>query len=78
MWAIVIMIVALGLAAANVLPIAEATMAGASGILSVSCLTMDEAYQSIEWRAYAKMDTPMTALLFVVVLVCLPIFWPLK
>ena len=50
-WAIVIMIVALGLAAANLLPIAEATMAGALGMVLAGCLTMDEAYQSIEWRA---------------------------
>jgi di/tricarboxylate transporter len=45
------MLVALGLAAANVLPIAEATMAGALAMVLTGCLTMDEAYQSIEWRA---------------------------
>jgi di/tricarboxylate transporter len=50
-WAVAIMIVALGLAAANILPIAEATMAGALGMVLAGCLTMDEAYQSIEWRA---------------------------
>jgi di/tricarboxylate transporter len=27
---------------------------------------------------YAKVGAPMMALLFVVVLVCLPIFWPLR
>jgi di/tricarboxylate transporter len=50
-WAVVIMVVALGLAAANVLPIAEATMLGALAMVLTGCLTMDEAYQSIEWRA---------------------------
>jgi di/tricarboxylate transporter len=50
-WAVAIMLVALGLAAANILPIAEATMAGALAMVLTGCLTMDEAYQSIEWRA---------------------------
>ena len=50
-WAVVIMVIALGLAAANVLPIAEATMVGALAMVLTGCLTMDEAYQSIEWRA---------------------------
>ena len=59
-WAVAIMLVALGLAAANVLPIAEATMAGALAMVLTGCLTtpalragasVDEAYQSIEWRA---------------------------
>jgi di/tricarboxylate transporter len=50
-WAVAIMLVALGLAAANVLPIAAATMAGALAMVLTGCLTMDEAYQSIEWRA---------------------------
>jgi len=50
-WALGIMLVALGLAAANVLPIAEAAMAGALTMVLTGCLTMDEAYQAIEWRA---------------------------
>lgn len=50
-WAVAIMVIALGLAAANVLPIAEATMAGALAMVLAGCLTMDEAYQAIEWRA---------------------------
>jgi di/tricarboxylate transporter len=47
----VIMVVALVLTGANILPIAEATMAGALAMVLAGCLTMDEAYQSIEWRA---------------------------
>jgi di/tricarboxylate transporter len=50
-WAVGIMLVALILAAANVLPIAEAVMVGAVAMVLTGCLTMDEAYQSIEWRA---------------------------
>ncbi len=50
-WAVAIMVMALGLAAANVLPIAEATMMGALAMVLAGCLTMDEAYQAIEWRA---------------------------
>jgi di/tricarboxylate transporter len=50
-WAVGIMAIALGLAAANILPIAEATMAGALAMVLTGCVTMDEAYQSIEWRA---------------------------
>jgi di/tricarboxylate transporter len=50
-WAVVIMALGLALAAANILPIASATMAGALAMVLAGCLTMDEAYQSIEWRA---------------------------
>jgi di/tricarboxylate transporter len=50
LWAVGIMVVALGLAAANVLPIAEATMGGALAMVLTGCLTMDEAYQAVEWR----------------------------
>jgi len=46
-----IMAIALALAATNSLPIAEAMMAGALAMVLTGCLTMDEAYQSIEWRA---------------------------
>jgi di/tricarboxylate transporter len=46
-----IMAIALTLAATNSLPIAEAMMAGALAMVLTGCLTMDEAYQSIEWRA---------------------------
>jgi di/tricarboxylate transporter len=46
-------IVALALLAAalNLLPIAEATMLGALGMVITGCLTMDEAYRAVEWRA---------------------------
>lgn len=50
-WAVGIMVVALILAAANIMPIAEAMIAGALGMILTGCLTMDEAYTSIEWRA---------------------------
>jgi di/tricarboxylate transporter len=50
-WAVAITAIALGLAAANILPIAEAIMTGALAMVLAGCLTMDEAYQSIEWRA---------------------------
>jgi di/tricarboxylate transporter len=46
-----IMIVSLILAATNVLPISIATLAGAAAMLVVGCLTMDEAYRSVEWKA---------------------------
>lgn len=47
----VIMGLALALAALNVLPLAEATLAGAVLMVLTGCLTMDEVYQSIEWSA---------------------------
>src|SRR5581483_10207808 len=37
--------------AVGLLPIAEAMFAGALGVVLVGALTMDEAYQAIEWRA---------------------------
>jgi di/tricarboxylate transporter len=46
-----IMVLALALAAFNVLPVAEATLAGAALMVLTGCLTMDEAYQSVEWSA---------------------------
>lgn len=48
---VVIMGLALALAALNVLPLAEATLAGAALMVLSGCLTMDEVYQSIEWSA---------------------------
>lgn len=49
--AMAIMGAALALAALNVLPVAEATLAGAVLMVLSGCLTMDEVYQSIEWSA---------------------------
>jgi di/tricarboxylate transporter len=49
--AVFIMAAALALAALNVLPVAEATLAGAIMMVLTGCLTMDEAYQSVEWSA---------------------------
>jgi di/tricarboxylate transporter len=42
--------VAVALAAANVLPIAEATFAAAVLLLLTGCLDMNEAYRAIEWK----------------------------
>jgi len=49
--AALIMALALAPAAFNLLPVAEATLAGAVLMVLAGCLTMDEAYQSIEWPA---------------------------
>jgi len=49
--AVGIMALTLLVAAFNLMPIAEATMLGALGMVLVGCLTMDEAYRSIEWRS---------------------------
>lgn len=49
--AVGIMALTLLVAAFNLLPIAEATMLGALGMVLVGCLTMDEAYRAIEWRS---------------------------
>ena len=46
-----IMAAALVAAALNWLPIAEAALLGALGMVITGCLTMDEAYRAIEWRA---------------------------
>jgi di/tricarboxylate transporter len=46
-----IMAVTLLAAALNLLPIAEAMMLGALTMVLTGCLTMDEAYQAVEWRA---------------------------
>lgn len=49
--AIVIMAVAIALAGSGVLATAEAMLAGALAMVLVGALTMDEAYQAIEWRS---------------------------
>ena len=46
-----IMALTLLVAALNLLPIAEATMLGALGMVIAGCLTMDEAYRAVEWKA---------------------------
>jgi di/tricarboxylate transporter len=48
--AVVLTTAAVVLAAANVLPIAEATFAAAVLMLLFGCLDMNEAYRSIEWK----------------------------
>ncbi len=49
--ALAIMAAALVAAALSWLPIAEATLLGALGMVVTGCLTMDEAYRAVEWRA---------------------------
>jgi len=49
--AIAITLIALGLAAAEVLPMAVAAMLGAVALLLTNCLGMEDAYRSIEWKA---------------------------
>jgi di/tricarboxylate transporter len=49
--AALIMLAVLVVAAFGWLPIGEATFAGAMLMVLTGCLSMDEAYQSIEWRA---------------------------
>ncbi|NIS82238.1 MAG: SLC13 family permease [Anaerolineales bacterium] len=46
-----IMIFSLGLAATQVLPIAVATLLGAALMVLTRCLSMDQAYRAVEWRA---------------------------
>jgi di/tricarboxylate transporter len=46
-----ILIGSLGLTAIQVLPIAIATLLGAALMVLTRCLTMDQAYRSVEWRA---------------------------
>jgi di/tricarboxylate transporter len=50
-FAVVIMLGALALSAFGILQIAEAMLAGALAMVLVGALTMDEAYQAIEWKA---------------------------
>jgi len=47
----IIMALTLGIAALNLLPIPEAMMLGALSMIVTGCLTMDEAYKGVEWRA---------------------------
>lgn len=49
-WAVLITILALTLSAANILPTAEAMLAGATALVLTGCLSMEAAYQAIEWR----------------------------
>lgn len=49
--AITITLAALGLAAANMLPMAVAAMAGAVALLLTNCLSMEDAYRAVEWKA---------------------------
>ena len=46
-----ILIISLTLAATNVLPVATATLAGAVTMILTRCITMDEAYRAVEWKA---------------------------
>jgi len=46
-----ILIVSLAAAALGVLPIPLATLTGATLMVVTGCLTMDEAYRAVEWRA---------------------------
>jgi len=48
--AAVIVVVALALATLEIVPIAEAFFTAALALVLTGCLTMDEAYKSIEWR----------------------------
>ncbi|MGB8647698.1 MAG: SLC13 family permease [Anaerolineae bacterium] len=50
LWVVAIMAAAMVLSALGVLQIAEAMLAGALGMVLVGALTMDEAYQAIEWK----------------------------
>jgi di/tricarboxylate transporter len=49
--AIGIMALSVLLAATHILPLAIATLAGAAAMLIIRCITMDEAYHAVEWKA---------------------------
>lgn len=49
--AALIAVVAAALVTAEIVPIAEAAFAAALAMVLVGCLTMDEAYKSVEWRS---------------------------
>jgi di/tricarboxylate transporter len=49
--AVLIMVLTLGAAATGLLPIAVAVMLGALVMIITGCLTADEAYRGVEWRA---------------------------
>ncbi|NNE91422.1 MAG: SLC13 family permease, partial [Verrucomicrobiales bacterium] len=46
-----IMLTVVGLVIVKILPIAVAAIAGATAMIVVRCLTIDEAYRSIEWKS---------------------------
>ena len=50
-WAALVTVAALALAAGGWVPTSEAMLAGAAGLILTGCLSMEEAYRSIEWRA---------------------------
>jgi di/tricarboxylate transporter len=49
--ALLILLVTLVLGAIEIIPIAQVMMLGALAMVLTKCLTMDEAYRAIEWRA---------------------------
>ena len=49
-WVVSIMVGVLGLSAIGLLPVAQAMLAGALAVVLIGALTMDEAYQAVEWR----------------------------
>jgi di/tricarboxylate transporter len=50
-WAVAITAVVLVAAITGIVPITEAMLAGALGMALTGCISMDEAYRSVEWRA---------------------------
>ncbi len=50
-WAVWIGLIVLLVILANLVPVAMATLAGAAAMVLSGCLTMDEAYRSIDWKA---------------------------
>ncbi len=50
-YAVAIIVVTIGIAALGWLAIAEAMLAGALAMVLIGALTMDEAYQAIEWKS---------------------------
>jgi di/tricarboxylate transporter len=49
-WAVAITAAVLLLAALNIIPTAEAMLAGAAGMVLSGCLTTEDAYRAIEWK----------------------------
>ena len=49
--ALLIMIAALAIAASGILPVAVAVVLGAVAMVLTGCLSMDDAYRAVEWRA---------------------------
>lgn len=50
-WALIITLAVLAAAIFGIVPIAEAVLAGAVAMALTGCLSMDDAYRSVEWRA---------------------------